>query len=172
MRNVVILAAAVVVGATYAAKFADRETASQSVERSAPSEPIAVTAQSGSGGRTVELAGDRHGHFPVDADVDGQRIDFIIDTGASLVTLRESDAASLGIHPMPADYNAVVSTANGRIKAARARLNRIEVGDITVYNVSALVLPDEALGKSLLGASFLSRLTRYEYANGRMVLEQ
>jgi aspartyl protease family protein len=172
MRNVVILAAAVVVGATYAAKFADRETASQPVAQSSSNEPLAVTAQPGPGGRTVELASDRHGHFPVDADVDGQRIDFIVDTGASLVTLRESDAASLGIHPMPADYNAVVSTANGRIRAARTRLNRIEIGDITVYNVSALVLPDEALGKSLLGVSFLSRLTRYEYANGRMVLEQ
>ncbi len=172
MRHVVILAVAVLVGASYAAKFADRETSPQPAEQSASSEPTAVTAQPGAGSRTVELSSDRHGHFPVDADVDGQRIDFIVDTGASLVTLRESDAACLGIHPMPADYSAVVSTANGRIRAARARLNRIEIGDITVYNVSALVLPDEALGKSLLGVSFLSRLTRYEYANGRMVLEQ
>ncbi len=50
--------------------------------------------------------------------------------------------------------------------------SRIEVGDITVFDVPALVLPDEALSQNLLGVSFLSRLRRYEYADGRMVLEQ
>jgi aspartyl protease family protein len=95
-----------------------------------------------------------------------------VDTGASQVALRESDAAELGIHPMPADYTATVSTANGNIKAARAKLDRIEVGDITVFDVAALVLPDEALSQNLLGVTFLSRLRRYEYANGRLVLEQ
>ena len=63
---------------------------------------------------------------------------------------------------MPRDYTAIVSTANGRIKAAPAKLERIEVGDITVFDVPALVLPDEALSKNLLGVSFLSRLRRYE----------
>jgi aspartyl protease family protein len=88
------------------------------------------------------------------------------------VTLRESDAARLGIRPSRGDYTARVSTANGSIKAARTRLARVEVGDIAVSDVAALVLPDEALGQNLLGVSFLSRLKRYEYANGRMVLEQ
>jgi aspartyl protease family protein len=41
-----------------------------------------------------------------------------------------------------------------------------------VFDVPALVLPDEALAQNLLGVSFLSRLRRYEYANGRLVLEQ
>ena len=86
--------------------------------------------------------------------------------------MRETDAAEIGIHPMPADYTAIVSTANGTIKAARAKLDRVEIGDITVYDVPALVLPDEALAQNLLGVSFLSRLKRYEYANGRLVLEQ
>ena len=45
-------------------------------------------------------------------------------------------------------------------------------GGITVFDVAAMVLPDEALAKNLLGVSFLSRLKRYEYANGRIVLEQ
>ncbi|MGB8156981.1 MAG: retroviral-like aspartic protease family protein [Pseudolabrys sp.] len=53
----------------------------------------------------------------------------------------------------------------------RAR-DRIEVGGITVYDVPAMVLPDEVLSKNLLGVSFLSRLRRYEYANGRLLLEQ
>ena len=70
------------------------------------------------------------------------------------------------------DYTARVSTANGEVKAARTKLRRVQIGGITVYDVSAMVLPDEALSTNLLGVSFLSRLKRYEYANGRMVLEQ
>jgi aspartyl protease family protein len=86
--------------------------------------------------------------------------------------LRESDAARVGIRPRPSDYTATAVTANGRIKAARATIDRIELGGITVYDVPAMVLPDQALAKNLLGVSFLSRLRRYEYANGRIVLEQ
>jgi aspartyl protease family protein len=104
--------------------------------------------------------------------VNGRLIDFMVDTGASLVILRETDAANAGLHPRPRDYIATVSTANGRIKAAPAKLERIEVGDITVFDVPALVLPDEVLSQNLLGVSFLSRLRRYEYADGRMMLEQ
>ncbi len=100
------------------------------------------------------------------------QLDFIVDTGATLVTLRESAAAEIGIHPMPVDYTATVSTANGRIKAAPTKIDRIELGDITVFDVPALVLPDEALSQNLLGVSFLAKLRRYEFANGRMVLEQ
>ena len=54
----------------------------------------------------------------------------------------------------------------------RAKLERIEIGDISVYDVPALVLPDEALSQNLLGIAFLSKLRRYEVADGRLVLEQ
>jgi len=78
----------------------------------------------------------------------------------------------IGIRPMPRDYTATVATANGNIKAALTRLSRIEVGDITVFDVPALVLPDQALSQNLLGVAFLSKLRRYEVADGRLVLEQ
>ena len=120
----------------------------------------------------MTLSSGRDSHYEVTARIDGGPIDFIVDTGATLVILRESDAARIGIRPSRADYTATVSTANGKIKAAPAKLDRVEVGGITVYDVPALVLPDEALWKNLLGMSFLSRLKRYEVANGRMVLEQ
>ena len=110
-------------------------------------------------GRSLMLDSDRQGHFKVEARIDGRNIDFMVDTGVSLVIMRESDAAQVGIRPLPRDYSATVSTANGKIKAAPAKLGRIEVGGITVYDVPALVLPDEALGQNLLGVSFLSRLT-------------
>ncbi len=83
----------------------------------------------------------------------------MVDTGATLVALRETDAAMAGIRPMPRVYTAAVSTANGTMKAALAKLERIEIAD-------------EALAQSLLGMAFLSRLRRYEVADGRLVLEQ
>ena len=159
--------------AVYAARVAENNTVAVATDIQRP--PVAVgepARQRSSGPRSVTLEGDGQGHFEVSADVDGQRIPFLVDTGASLVILRESDAARLGIHPVVNDYTATVSTANGKIKAAPTRLGRVEIDGIEVDDVEALVLPDRALGQNLLGVSFLSRLSRYQYANGRMVLEQ
>jgi aspartyl protease family protein len=172
MRSILILAVAFLIMGGYAARFADQAIAVK------PQAPPAATQASYepqdpvTSGRSLMIEANRQGHFQVDARIEGRHFDFMVDTGASVVALRESDAAQVGIHPMPVDYTARVSTANGTIKAAPAKLDRIEVGGITVYDVQALVLPDDALGVNLLGVSFLSRLKRYEYANGRLVLEQ
>jgi len=171
MRQFLVLAAVVLAGGSYAARFADRALV-HPPPRAAAVRPAQPAHEDVSYGRTLTLDADRQGHFKVAARIDGRHIDFIVDTGASLVVLRASDAAEVGIRPVPNDYTATVSTANGKIKAARASLDRIEIGDITVYDVPALVLPDEALSQNLLGVSFLARLRRYEYANGRLVLEQ
>jgi aspartyl protease family protein len=171
MRHILIVAAAVLLIGGYIARFADQTVMHPDAHAAAvqqayqPREPV-------SSGRSLILDADRQGHFKVDARIEGRHIDFLVDTGASLVIIRESDAAQVGIRPMRSDYTATVSTANGKIKAAPAKLERIEISGITVYDVPALVLPDDALWQNLLGVSFLSRLKRYEYANGRMVLEQ
>ena len=172
MRQILIFAAVALVVGGYAARFADRTMALRTTTSASAVQPAAKPRPASAAPQTLVVPSDRHGHFQVDASVDGRHIGFVIDTGASLVILRESDAAKVGIRPTPRDYTATVSTANGTIRAAHARLNRVEVGDIAVYDVAALVLPDQALGQNLLGVSFLSRLRRYEYANGRMVLEQ
>jgi aspartyl protease family protein len=121
--------------------------------------------------RSMTISRGDNGHFNVEAVIDGRRMEFLVDTGASVIALRESDAARLGIHPAERDYTANVSTANGTVRAARIELNRVEVGSLTVRDVAALVLPDAALGRNLLGMSFLSRV-RWEHRNGRLVLEQ
>jgi aspartyl protease family protein len=171
MRQIVLLALVVLASGSYAARFADR-----TLVHPAPQAAAVQSAQpahdDASYGRSLTLDADRQGHFKVEARIDSRHIDFMVDTGASLVALRESDAAEVGIRPRPADYTAMVATANGKIRGARASLDRVEIGDITVYDVPALVLPDAALGQNLLGVSFLSRLKRYEYANGRLVMEQ
>jgi aspartyl protease family protein len=170
VRFLMILAAILLVGGGTLTRFLD------SAVTAMPSKPAAVQPEvrrpQVASGRTLTLDSGRDAHFEATARIDGRSIDFIIDTGATLVILRESDAARAGIRPSRADYTAMVSTANGKIKAAPANLDRIEVGGITVHDVRALVLPDEALSRNLLGMAFLSRLKRYEVANGRMVLEQ
>jgi aspartyl protease family protein len=121
--------------------------------------------------RSVALARSRNGHFETDGMVDGRRIGFMIDTGASVVALRESDAARLGIHPTEREYTMRVSTANGVIQAAPVEFNRVEIGDLLVRNVAGIVLPDQALAQNLLGMSFLSRV-HWQYQSDKLVLEQ
>jgi aspartyl protease family protein len=130
-----------------------------------------VPAQTSSNYRTVTLNSDARGHFQVDARVEGRSVDFLIDTGASAVSLRESSAAKLGIHPAARDYSVRMQTANGIGHAARVRLDRVEVAGITVRDVEALVVPDEALTTNLLGMTFLSRV-KWTHDRGRLVLEQ
>jgi aspartyl protease family protein len=171
MRQVLILAAVILAGGVYAARYADHAIDAHPPQQVATVEPAYEPRQPTSSGRSLTLESDRRGHFRVEGRIDGRGVEFLVDTGASLVVLRESDAADVGIRPMPSDYTATAVTANGKIKAAPAKIERIEVGGITVEDVRAIVLPDEALSQSLLGVSFLSKLRRYEYANGRMVLE-
>ena len=121
--------------------------------------------------RTVRLDGDSHGHFRIDARVDGRPIDFMVDTGASMVVLRESSAARIGIFPRAADYTGRSSTANGIARYAPVRLNRIEVNGINVYDVQGAVMSDDALGTNLLGMTFLSKV-KWSHDHGRLVLEQ
>jgi aspartyl protease family protein len=121
--------------------------------------------------RSVTLLSDRRGYFQTDAQVDGRQIEFLVDTGAQSVAIRESDAARLGIHPSARDYNVRTQTANGVGRAARTRLNRVELKGITIYDVEAIVVPDHQLSTNLLGMTFLSRV-KWSHEHGHLVLEQ
>ena len=176
MRNIMIFAAVMVGLGLYMADMADRMTpalASSVPHRAAPVE-MATQADMAApaSGRTLNISRDARGHFATDGRIEGQRIGFMVDTGASVVALNESSAARFGLRPSRSDYNATVTTANGTHKAARTRIAMLDVGGLVVRDVDAMVLPDEALSENLLGLSFLSRLKRFEYANGMMVLEQ
>jgi aspartyl protease family protein len=172
MRNIMIFAAVAAGLGTIMAQTADKMSTNAALAKTAsPAAAPAVTvAQSGS--RNISISPDGRGHFQAEGRIDGQRIQFMVDTGASVVALNERSAARLGLYPSPGDYKATVTTANGTIKAARTRLAMLDIGGLVVRDVDAMVLPDEALSENLLGLSFLSKLKRYEYANGRLVLEQ
>jgi aspartyl protease family protein len=171
MRNLMIFAAILVALGSYMAQMADKWTPAPASARAAPPKvQTATVAQAGI--RSLSIPPDARGHFQTDGRIEGQRVDFMVDTGASVVALNEKSAARFGLRPSRGDYNAAVTTANGTIKAARARIAMIDLGGLIVRDVDAMVLPDEALSENLLGLSFLSKLKRFEYANGKLVLEQ
>jgi aspartyl protease family protein len=170
MRNIMIFAAIMIGLGTFMAQMADRMSSASAT--SAPRATVAVAMTAPAGGRSFSIPRDGRGHFQAEGRVDGQRIGFIVDTGASVVALNETSAARFGLRPSRSEYNATVTTANGTIKAARTRIAMLDIGGLVVRDVDAMVLPDEALSENLLGLSFLSRLKRFEYANGQMVLEQ
>jgi aspartyl protease family protein len=149
------------------AKFFARSsesTMASNAARSAPPPPVSTY-------RTVRLESDKRGQFLVEARIDGRRIELVVDTGATSVALRESTAARLGIFPKPTDYIGRAQTANGIVRIAPVRLNRIDINGIVAHDVEASVIPDEALKENLLGMSFLSKV-RFSHERGRLVLEQ
>ena len=172
MRNIMIMAAFMIGIGTFMAQIADKMAAAHVVPNSQPSIAAATAPTSDASNRSLRIPRDERGHFQTDARIDGQRVRFMVDTGASVIALNETSAARFGLRPSPAEYNAQVTTANGTVKAARSQIAMIDVGGLIVRDVDAIVLPDEALSENLLGLSFLSKLRRFEYANGQMVLEQ
>jgi aspartyl protease family protein len=173
MRNILITAAILTGVGTFMAQMADKMTPASASTSSNVAAQVATAAPNVDAGlRRLNIPRDRRGHFVSDGRIDGQRITFMVDTGASMVALNESSAARFGLRPAPGQYTARVATANGTVKGARTQIAMIELGGLIVRDVDAMVLPDEALSENLLGLSFLSKLKRFEYANGQMVLEQ
>ncbi len=171
MRNVMIFAALMVGFGTVMAQIADRMTTTPAHAATAAVASVSVQDAPRSL-RSITIPRDTRGHFQTEARIEGQRLDVMVDTGASVIALNERSAARIGVRPSRSEFNASVTTANGTIKAARTRLAMVQIGDLMVRDVDAMVLPDEALSQNLLGLSFLSKLKRFEFANGKMVLEQ
>ena len=118
----------------------------------------------------VRIPAARDHQFYVTAAVNKSPAPFLVDTGASFVALRESDARRAGLRPYRADFDQPVRTANGVTNAARVTLRAIEINGIKVENVEAFILADDQLGVNLLGMSFLSRLESVESRAGELVL--
>jgi len=116
------------------------------------------------GERAVRIRRRGDGHFVARVSVEGASVPMLVDTGASTVVLRQSDAHLLGVDTRRLRYTVPVQTANGVAYAAHARLRGVAVGSIELRNVDALVAQPGVLKESLLGMSFLSRLRSYEFA--------
>lgn len=101
------------------------------------------------------------GHFWADADVNGQKVRFLVDTGATAVALTPKDAERLGLKPADLKPDYRITTASGASRAAAVTLASVSVNGARLDNVQALVVSD-GLDVSLLGMSYLGRLTRFE----------
>jgi len=172
MRSVISFAAFALVASLVVPKYAAQMHPSHAASTAMAASPEQQTASLSSDSHSVVIPPGPNGHFEVAGEVDGRRLDFMVDTGASVIALTARDAASLGIHPAESEYRALVRTANGTVRAAPVTLDRVEIEDIVEYDVGAMVLPDGALSDNLLGLTFLSKLRKFEYSDGKLVLEQ
>lgn len=123
-----------------------------------------------SGERSVVVNPGPSGHHRVEATInDTSRLSLMVDTGASLLYLTRSDAERLGIDVDRLNYSGLMGTANGKARFAPVSLDRVEIGDIRVDEVDAAVVESD-LSISLLGMSFLNRLSSFELHDGQLIM--
>ncbi len=117
---------------------------------------------------TESYRAQRGNQFYVTASVNGNQLHFLVDTGATWVSLTPEDAKTLGFNLSTLNWNVRTRTANGIIENAAVTLGDIRLGRIVEYNVSAVVMPQS--GISLLGMTFLSRLRSWQISNGVLTI--
>ena len=119
-------------------------------------------------GPWTTLQREANGHFFANAQINGQSVRFMIDTGASSIALTEDDARRLGIPLDPNNYQEIGSGASGPVYGQIVLLQRVTLDGKTVENVQGAVL--EGLEISLLGQSFLGQMGKIEISNDTMVI--
>jgi aspartyl protease family protein len=137
--------------------------------QAAPAQAADVSDQGAAQGAPAEVMKAADGHYWAEASVNGHEVKFLVDTGASAVSLTTDDARRLGIDPAGLDYNAKVLTAAGPARAARVKLDSVAVAGAQVRDVDALVI-ENGLNTSLLGMTYLGRLSQFEATPSGMIL--
>ena len=117
--------------------------------------PASVGRAAASGGNSIALTADSHGHFFTQGSINNRPVQFMVDTGASVVAIGQGEADRLGL-----DYRngrpVRLGTANGTTMGWAIRLPQLRVGDVMAYEVDAVVTP-APMPAELLGNSYLSR---------------
>jgi len=116
----------------------------------------AIGAAAADGSGKVIMTADNQGHFYTTGTVNGVSVRFLVDTGATMISLGASDARRIGL-----DFNrgqkGMTQTANGQSAVSKIQLDTVRVGDMTLHNVDALIHQTE-MPMALLGMSFLNRM--------------
>ena len=168
LRNVLVLALAFVfLLGLYAFAPELRMLRDRIVAVALPGRSIAVA---GSEGRQRMVVRGEDGHFHVDATVEDRPVSFLVDTGASVVTLDRGLAQRLGFDASRLSFTGRVMTAGGIANAAFVTLGSVAVGDIRRERVEAAVLESGGDGTNLLGMSFLGSLSSFEFRGDRLIL--
>ncbi|HVZ46072.1 MAG TPA: retropepsin-like aspartic protease [Ramlibacter sp.] len=133
--------------------------------------PASVGASGGdwARGSRVVLAAGTGGHFTTPGTINGRPVQFLVDTGASAVSMSQSQADRIGI-----DYEHArrvrMDTANGAVAGWVVKLASVRIGDVEVYDVDAIIAP-ASMPFVLLGNSYLGRF-KVQLTNNQMVLER
>ena len=116
----------------------------------------AIGAAAADGSGKVVMTADNQGHFYTTGTVNGVSVRFLVDTGATMISLGASDARRIGL-----DFNrgqkGMTQTANGQGVVSKIQLDTVRIGDVTLHNVDALIHQTE-MPMALLGMSFLNRM--------------
>ena len=176
MLRIAVIAAIVMLSAAGAARALMIDPAPIPAAASAPAPvetaslrgPVDSDAQSDPGAAAEALKGP-DGQYWAEGQVEGTRLHLLVDTGASTVALTATDAQRLGFDPKSLTYDVPVHTASGESRAARVQLASLAIGNARVDNVEAMVV-QEGLGTSLLGMSYLGRLSRFEATPQALIL--
>lgn len=118
---------------------------------------------------TLSFDAGPDGHFRVQALVNGGRVTFMVDTGATDVVLAPDDARRIGIDPATLVFDQLAGTANGTVTGAAIRLDSLVVGSIEMSQMPATVNGAD-MSESLLGMEFLNRLQGWRVENGVLTL--
>jgi aspartyl protease family protein len=118
---------------------------------------------------SVSFPAGPDGHFHIQALVNGGRVTFMVDTGASDIVLAPNDARRIGFDPDMLEFDQLAETANGTVSGAAIRLDSLTVGPIDMGGVPATVNGAD-MSESLLGMEFLNRLHGWRVENGVLTL--
>lgn len=133
---------------------------------------IDAPPQATSARRMATISARPDGHYWTRALVNKKAsVEFMVDTGASVVALTFKDAQKMGLRPETLDYKWEIRTAGGITKGASVKIESIQINQVHVRNVDAMVLRTD-LSQSLLGMSFLRELYSYEFRGNRMIIQQ
>ena len=122
-------------------------------EQRNPNREVSVSATGA--GDAIELERNRYGHYLASGKINGEPVEFLLDTGATDVSIPAHLADRLRLIPGP---RIPVYTANGTIEVRLTELERVELGPIVLSDIAANINPHMAEDEVLLGMSFLKRL--------------
>jgi aspartyl protease family protein len=107
-----------------------------------------------SNGQELTVSADRNGNYVVKGSLNEYPIEFMIDTGASLVAIPKQIADNLHLSGR---YPLYLTTANGVVEGLGTRVEQLTIGSFTIHDVKAVIIPANEDGLVLLGMNVLSK---------------
>jgi aspartyl protease family protein len=121
-------------------------------------------------GSTLKIRLSEDGHYWVNAIVNGENMDFLIDSGATTTAMTLSDAQRADVEISESSFPVIVDTANGAVEAQRGRIQRLTIGSIETVDLPVIVA-EEFGDSNVIGMNFLSKLKSWRVEGSEMILE-